>query len=609
MCGIVGARDAWLRARGVDPATAMRAAVERLRWRGPDGIGVLHIGGWWLGCARLAITQPRSRQPVARRGGRHAGVLNGAITNARALWQELLPAAAARRAPPNDAWLPLLAVAGGRRDLLEQLRGHHAYAVVDAATDELVLAQDRHGEKPLLTVRAAGGDRIEAFASTASALAALDAAPQPEAHHLAGWFRFGFAAATPTRTRHGEAILAATRSPLRSLDADAPLAERLRRSVARCVDATVPVALALSGGVDSSCLAASLRELQAPVPAYQFCAVGAPTAERDVARAVAAHCRLPFRPVDGGPEVLDALPTLTRHHGAPLGDPSLLAVHALARAAAADGHRILLGGEGADELFAGYRRYRALAQLAWLGPIVRFARLPILARLAGLASPTAQRYAARWLRACVAPAPAAALLAVTPPGFAAALATELAEQPSWRDAAQPPGWPTSAEGLPTHLQARAADLDGYLRWDLLPKIDVATLAAGVEGRCPFLEGDFGASAAELALGKRALRRAFAGRLPRRVFQQPKRGFALPLDHWFRGQLPWLDLLADRRTLAREHLRAPRLRELIDAHRAGRVDLGHALYLVVAYEFHLRSQESLASPSGSMRTSSSGGSGA
>ncbi len=593
MCGIVGARDAWLRARGLDPATAMQAAVEALRWRGPDGIGIVRIGGWWLGCARLAITQPRSRQPVVRRGGRHAGVLNGAITNARALWRELLPAGAARPAPPNDAWLPLLAVAKGRRDLLEQLRGHHAYAVVDATTDELVLAQDRHGEKPLLTVRDPAGERTEAFASTAAALATFDAAPDLAANALAGWFRFGFAAATPARTGRGEAVAAAARSPLRPLDSDTPLAERLRRSVARCADATVPVALALSGGIDSSCLAACLAELGKPtVPAYQFRAAGTPAAERNVARTVAAHCRLPFHPVDGGPEVLDALPELTRHHGAPLGDPSLLAVHALARAAAADGHRILLGGEGADECFGGYRRYRALANLHWLGPMVRFLRVPQVAGLAGLARPTAQRYVARWLRACVAPAPATALLAVTPPGFAIALADELAAHPWWRDAAAPPGWPTDAAAATTPLYelAREADRDGYLRWDLLPKVDVATLAAGVEGRCPFLEGDFGTTAAERRLGKRALRRAFAAALPGAVFRQPKRGFAVPLDRWFRGPLPWLDLLADRRTLAREHLQATQLRRLVDAHRAGHADLGHALYLVVAYELYLRSRE-------------------
>ena len=70
MCGIVGARHDWLVARGLDPAIAMRDAVESLRWRGPDGVGVVRAGDWWLGCARLAIGPESSRQPLVRRGGR-----------------------------------------------------------------------------------------------------------------------------------------------------------------------------------------------------------------------------------------------------------------------------------------------------------------------------------------------------------------------------------------------------------------------------------------------------------------------------------------------------------------------------------------------------------
>ncbi|WP_367317698.1 hypothetical protein, partial [Klebsiella pneumoniae] len=68
-------------------------------------------GPWWLGCARLAITQANSRQPVVRRGGRYVAVLNGAITNARELWRKYLPGVERRAAPANDAWLPLLALA------------------------------------------------------------------------------------------------------------------------------------------------------------------------------------------------------------------------------------------------------------------------------------------------------------------------------------------------------------------------------------------------------------------------------------------------------------------------------------------------------------------
>ena len=83
MCGIAGARDDWLREQGLDPAVAMAAATAQMRWRGPDDQATEHAGGWWLGCARLAISGPHAKQPVARRGSRFVGVMNGAITNAR----------------------------------------------------------------------------------------------------------------------------------------------------------------------------------------------------------------------------------------------------------------------------------------------------------------------------------------------------------------------------------------------------------------------------------------------------------------------------------------------------------------------------------------------
>ncbi|MBZ0149932.1 MAG: asparagine synthase C-terminal domain-containing protein, partial [Planctomycetes bacterium] len=132
------------------------------------------------------------------------------------------------------------------------------------------------------------------------------------------------------------------------------------------------------------------------------------------------------------------------------------------------------------------------------------------------------------------------------------------------------------------------DLVGYLRQDLLPKVDVACMAAGIEARAPFLEGDCAAfGRTRTALGKRPLRAAFADDLPAEVLRLPKLGFALPLDRWFRGELPWLDLLREPTTFRRPHLRPNGVARAIDLHRAGKADLGHGLYLLVAYELFLR----------------------
>jgi len=145
-------------------------------------------------------------------------------------------------------------------------------------------------------------------------------------------------------------------------------------------------------------------------------------------------------------------------------------------------------------------------------------------------------------------------------------------------------------------RARQVDRDYYLRHDLLPKLDTAMMAAGVEGRCPFLDPDVLASPEAQAddpraiLGKRQLRAAFESELPTGILDRKKRGFGLPLDRWLRQDDYLPDLLRETRTRQRRHLRADGLTRMLDRHRSGRSDLGHALYLIAALECHLRDVE-------------------
>jgi asparagine synthase (glutamine-hydrolysing) len=342
----------------------------------------------------------------------------------------------------------------------------------------------------------------------------------------------------------------------------------------------VPVALALSGGIDSACIAVELRAEGPAVPGYQARAVGEDGGERARARAVAAQLGLELREVDVDATALRALPALTAAHGLPLGDPSVLAVHALAQRAAADGVRVLLSGEGADELLLGYPRHRLAARLPRHG-------------LGGLPAPglRTSRLARAW-RALASPDPYDALLEVAPPGFRRrALTLPDAELCGPLRAARP-----QLAACSTLALARHADRVAYLREDLLPKLDVATMAAGVEGRCPFLDPEvLGCREAvtedlRALLGKRPLRARYAAALPPGHFDQHKRGFAVPLDRWWREDEFLPDLLLERRSLERPHLRPGGVRWLLDRHRAGRARLGHALYLLVAHELHLRSLE-------------------
>jgi asparagine synthase (glutamine-hydrolysing) len=210
-------------------------------------------------------------------------------------------------------------------------------------------------------------------------------------------------------------------------------------------------------------------------------------------------------------------------------------------------------------------------------------RLPFVSRWSmGMAS--------RSLRALAAEDPYAALLEVTPVAFLSdALSINGAAQGALANG-------SGARGARDERLRHAAmlDRDFYLRSDLLPKLDVATMAAQVEGRCPFLDGDVARALDAMPpmqrFGKAPLRSAYAATLPHDVFAQRKRGFALPLDRWFRGELAMLDLLRDQRTRQRAHVQASGLDRAIDLHRARRADLGRALYLVAAYETWLRTEE-------------------
>ena len=582
MCGILAVRIDWLQtAHGAVEAPVERA-MAALRPRGPDGVRWIRHGSWILGCARLAISEPRSSQPVVLRGGRWAGAFNGAVTNAREAWRALRPALAQRARLPNDAWLALLAAARGEGAAPPvEFHGHGCALVVDAEADRMHVLADPLGEKPLFTAVCSG--LVVAVASTPAALQALGfTTPLDGWRGSTHWTRgSGFpanAAHDGIRTWDRAMVCArlvagrvvGTNRPAGPAAPAASLREVVGAAVRRCATADVPVGFALSGGLDSSILAAALAREGRALDAFHFHAAGEPGEERERARAVARRHGHRLHEVEGDASLLDALPDLTRSWGLPLGDPSVLALHALARKAAGTGVRVLLCGEGADEFFLGYARHRAAALLARWRQGLRLAR-PLVDRWA------MGRFA-RLVRAACAADPYGSLLEVVPPAF-----LELVLQP---------GWAPVAVARPVSLaDAASRDREEYLREDLLVKLDVGAMAAGVEGRSPFLDRDVVAWAAKqppgALLGKQPLRDAFRDELPAEVLHARKQGMAVPLDRWFRTEPRALDLLRETRTLQRPHLRADGVARAIDLHRSGRASLGHGLYLLLAFEHHLR----------------------
>lgn len=579
MCGILGVRRSFL-----DDEARFRSAAAAMEWRGPDGMAMVDAGDWRLAVARLAISDPHHGQPLWSQDGRRVIAFNGVVTSAdleRQDFGDLLSTG-------NDAELALQRLARDGESALLRTAGHYALAIIQPEGDHLWLARDPEGEKPLFVVRR--GEAVVAFASTLASLRRLGIELEFDEPGLARFFRFGFGL-RPVIKKAGMGLESDLRglchqaegAATEHLDPMPPtpstsLPVALAAATRRCATAEVPVGLCLSGGVDSACLAAVLAAADHALPAYQFRAAGSSSGERDRAELVALHTGMDLRPVDAGPEILQQLPKLTGMAGMPLGDPSVLAVHALARQARRDGVRVLLSGEGADELFLGYRRHRVARRLPRRGPL----RWPLAWSGGGVSMTTPMRV----LRSLADPRPYDALLEVAPPGFRrAVLAAGLGE------GALPEGPHGSSLD-----RARHTDRMVYLRSDLLPKLDTALMAAGIEGRCPFLDPavanceEARAVDPTTILGKRPLRDAYRDALPAGVLDGPKLGFGIPLDAWLREDDYLPDLLMDRRTRERAHLRPAGLRQMLDAHRAGRHHLGHALYLVAAMECHLRDLE-------------------
>jgi len=599
VCGILGAQKTLCPDR-----RQAEAALDALRWRGRDALRLLDAGAFWMGVARLRISDLGADQPIVCPRTERVAALNGALTSAQSAW----PRYRGKSRTRNDAELLLLTLEEQGAAGLAGFTGPYAFAIADPQTGEIWLGRDPEGEKPLWVLTDDRG-AIHAFASTRSALRIVagnlgDAWEGPGPEAIARTLRFGLvleedwafrcrgftATLLPPGIWHARAGRAPTAVDHAARDTSfhgGDLETALRRAAARCATAEVPVGLALSGGIDSACLAACLSDRandDAPdgrLPtAYHARGSREDDGETQRARAVAARFGFRLVEIEVDVDAFDALPDLVRAHGMPLPDPSVVAVHALARRVAADGTRVLLSGEGADELLLGYPRHRAAARLPGL-------RLPLPGPRLSM-----RRHARAW-RALTSRPAYDALLEVAPPGFVDAVSNA-------RHAVGITN--TVARGAPTCLEAaRRVDRIAYLRGDLLPKLDVATLAAGVEGRCPFLDPEVTGSVeacepdGRRILGKRPLRDSFAARLPDGHFDQPKRGFASPVDRALRGDGVLVQVLTEERTLARDHVKRDGVRRMLDLHRSGQMDLGHPLYVLVALELALRAFEATGAP--------------
>jgi len=562
---------------GVASRERLEAAMDAVRHRGPDEAGVYLDGPVGLGHRRLSIIDvAEGQQPMADDASRLWTTYNGEIYNFAEIRREL-EADGARFRTRSDTEVLLAAYRARGRDCLAALRGMFAFALWDAERRDLFLARDRLGVKPLYTAETAAGFFFASEIPALFAMADLPRTLDPVAlqHYLTLQYvpapRTGFAAIQKLPPAHwlvvrdGRAVgqerywdvMPAADPTLDEAEARIRLRHLLAEATRLRLVSDVPVGAFLSGGVDSS-ITVALMAQAANRPVKTFC-VGFPEAgldERAYAAEVARRYGTDHTEVEVDLDVMAALPRLVRQAGSPFADPSLVPTHAVAAAGRKE-ITVALTGDGGDEAFGGYKRYgilgfAAAVQAMGAAPVWRGLRKATLFLERRLNLRRQKHYPAGPADLVLEERdPVAQYLTLT--RIFGAEALEALVRPeirqSWKDG-ETAAWLRERWRRTEEAEAvcRWMDLDrnAFLAEDVLPKVDIASMAASLECRSPFLDHkvvEFAATLPARCLvdplrkrGKRILRTAFGDLVPARVMDRPKMGFTPPVAKWLRREV-------------------------------------------------------------------------
>ena len=609
MCGVAGIVDL---DRAPVQEGGVRAMCAALRHRGPDGEGVYVAPGVALGMRRLSIIDLRTGdQPVANEDGTAWVVFNGEIYNYRELRHDLEGRGHRFRTSSDTESIVHLYEERGPA-CVEALRGMFAFAVWDQSRRTLLLARDRLGIKPLYYTEI--GRRI-AFSSELKALLRL-----PEVETRIDWRALGSLLST-LHTPADQSIVAGVKKlePGHVLVARAGGGVRIRRywdvrfdpvagrresdiadelrglleeSVRLHMVSDVPLGAFLSGGVDSSSIVALMsRRADRPVKTFSIGFRDADFDETPDARRVARVLGTEHHEAILDPDAAAVLEDVVYHLDEPFGDSSAIPTYMVSQLAARH-VKVALSGDGGDELFAGYDRYRAEDRDRRHGPLERWAMGRLgrsmprgmrgRNRLLHLSLPDGRRYLNR-------------LMLYDPDEQRALLRPDVFEEVARHDP-----WFREARRLARggHWLSRLqeVDLTSYLPLDILTKVDRMSMAHSIEARVPLLDHKVVEFAAKIPPGlllrngrsKHVLKRALADLLPESVLERPKRGFAIPLGRWFRGPLRDLprDLLLSERSRRRGILDTAAVERLLaDPERCGVLDL--PIWTLLSFEIWCR----------------------
>ena len=632
MCGITGAL--WFEPNAAVAPATLDAMTDSIAHRGPDDRGTYFkplerdvtgiTPGVALGFRRLSIIDlAGGHQPMTNEDGSIILVFNGEIYNYRDL-RRRLEGSNHRFRTDSDTETIIHLYEDLGIECFAELNGMFAIAIWDERRKQLVLARDRLGKKPLYyqatpeqvlfgselkTLAACPGFRREISPRAIDQFLTYQYIPHP---HTIYEHSRKVPPGHSVVIRDGQLKVSKYwqvnwrfEQDITQAEASSKLTELLTDSVRLRLRSDVPLGAFLSGGVDSSLIVALAQsQLDQPLNSFSIGFTEADFDETAYARQVATWMRTEHREFQVAPDAVGILDQLAWHYDEPFGDSSAIPTWHLCEMTRKH-VTVALSGDGGDELFAGYERYRALWMSRWiehafglkylLGSSL-IQKLPtsnrqrsFIRRLqrfgAALHQPMARRYM-NWLQ-------------IFPEGMRADLyQPDFVEQLPDEDPFRffEGAW-TETRGRDLISQASLSDLVTYLPCDLMTKVDIASMAHGLECRQPFLDYRLVEFAASLpsklkfrgGKGKRLLRDTFDKLLPRQIWERRKMGFGVPLGVWFRRELR--DLTASRLlgTDARCHqfFRPEAIEQIFNQHQTGRVNHSYRLWNLLMFESWLR----------------------